>query len=77
MLENIHPWTGVIEHVDLTSSFALLPQAGGAGRDGIAHKEAWDKVTFSFQIFEDALHQGIKIWHKMIFYTTIFGYSLT
>jgi hypothetical protein len=46
VFDNIHPWLGVIELADLTTSFALLPQAGGTGRDGIAHKEAWDKVNF-------------------------------
>jgi len=44
ILDNIHPWTSTINRSDLANSFSLLPQAGGAGRDGVSHKEAWDKV---------------------------------
>ncbi len=40
-----NPWNGIIPQSILGDCFALLPKAGGGGKEGVLHKEAWDSLA--------------------------------
>ncbi len=40
-----HPWNGIASQASLVNCFSMLPKAGGGGKEGVVHKEAWDTLA--------------------------------